>query len=181
MPADVRDAERRALFARLARDHAAAAFGLARRLLGQEAEAEDLVQEAFLRAWRGLGRFRREADPKTWLFRILVNAGRDRLRRRRVRSQPPPAPGRSALDPAVQLAEAEALERVWDEVERLPPRQRECLLLRARAGLSTSEIAEILGIGPGGVKSHLLAARRTLLLRLGGAGLLRLGGEGDAR
>jgi RNA polymerase sigma-70 factor (ECF subfamily) len=165
--ADVDDAERRALFARLARDHAAQAFGVARRLLGGDAEAEDLVQEAYLRAWRGLARFRRQADLKTWLFRILVNAGRDRLRRRRVREVPPPQQDRPVEDPLRVLSSGEAVERIWGEVERLPARQRECLLLRVRAGFGVAEIALLLGIGAGGVKSHLLAARKALLARLG--------------
>lgn len=168
---DVDAGERRAAFVLLVRRHAAQAHGLARRLVG-EADAEDVVQEAFLKAWRALARFRGEAAPSTWLYRILVNTCRDRARRRPWRG----AGGESAanrLDPRAAANPAEAVagrdlaRRVWEAVDELPARQRECLVLRVRTGMSHREIGEVLGIRPGVAKLHVVLARRALLARLG--------------
>jgi len=168
----VRQDERRAAFQRLVREHLVVLHGLARRLEPSSEDAEDLVQETLLRAWRGHGRFRREADVRTWFCRILINAGRDRWRRRvRQRrrdgasaSLPVPV---SPPDPAGRVLEREALARVLHAVEVLPRRQRECLLLRTRAGFSHREIGRLLAIREGVVKLHLVHARKTLRRRFG--------------
>ena len=170
--AEVDELARRATFARLVRREATIALGVARRLLGDPGEAEDLVQEAFLRAWRHIERLAPEAPARPWFYRILINAGRDRLRRRSVRRREPVRDRRSQgerhePDPASAVAGRELLDRVRTAVERLPLRQRECLLLRTQAGLSYREVAELLGISEGVVKGHLVHARRTLLRRFG--------------
>jgi len=165
--ADVEQDERRLAFARLVRDHAGVLHGVASRLLATPADAEDAVQETFLRAWRGLAAYRHEAAARTWLFRILLNACHDRRRRFRLRrlerSAPPPRPA----DPARSTARRDLLDRVFGAVDELPLRQRECLLLRVQAGLSYEEIADLLGIGVGTVKTHLVQGRRALLRRFG--------------
>lgn len=131
------------------------------------ADAEDLFQETFLRAWRGIRKFRGEAEISTWLFRILINAEHDRRRKR----HPPPrqaaTPAGRKVDPAEALARREILDRVLTAVGRLPRRQRQSLLLRARAGLGIKEISEVMEIKPAAVKSHLAAARRKLLRQFG--------------
>ncbi len=159
--ADVRYREQRVAFQRLVREHLVVLHGLARRLGPTPADAEDLVQETLLRAWRALGRFRSDADPKTWLYRILVNASRDRWRRRAkaMRRAHPPRP---APDPEGTTIERDAVARVLAAVDTLPRRQRECLLLRVRAGLTHREIATLLGIRAGVVKLHLVHARKKL-------------------
>ncbi len=156
--------EDRRVFARLVREHAGVLPALARRLAGDAAEAEDLVQETYLRAWRGLPRFRAEARFRTWLCRILLNVARDHHRRR------PPVPGagapaREGPDPAEGLARRDLLRRVLSAVDALPPRQREALLLRVQGGLSYREIAKVLGIRRGVVREHLVRARKKLLAR----------------
>lgn len=162
---DVHADERRQAFERLVTEHAGRIHGLARRL-GPAGEAEDLVQETFVRAWRGIHRFRREAELGTWIYRILLNACRDRFRRRA--RQLASAPERTPpSDPAVAAQRRELVDRVFLAVGQLPPRQREALLLRTKAGLSYAEIASVMGVRTGSVKSHLVAARRTLVARFG--------------
>ena len=169
---EAQELARRATFARLVRREAPAALGVARRLVGDAGEAEDLVQEAFLRAWRKLEGLKPEVKVRPWFYRILINAGRDHLRRRKVRRrQPRPErrepSARHQPDPASAAAGRDLLARVHAAVGELPLRQRECLLLRARAKLSTAEVAELLGITEGVVKGHLVHARRKLLQHLG--------------
>lgn len=160
--ARVRDEERRAWFQGLVRDHLVVLHGLARRLGPSAEDAEDLVQETLLRAWRSARRFRGDADPRTWLYRILLNLARDRWRRDARRMRRPDVARPSPADPADRGTQREAVSRVMEVVRGLPARQRECLLLRVRAGLPHRDIAELLGIRPGVVKLHLVHARRTL-------------------
>lgn len=163
VPADVKEEDRRRAFGRLVREHAVILHGLARRLATHPEDAEDLVQETFLRAWKDRGRFRGDADIGTWLYRILLNVCLDRRRRHARLLRWGRAPRRPPPDPLRQAARRDLLDRVFEAVAGLPGRQRECLLLRVRAGLSYREVAEVMGIGEGGVKSHLVQARRTLL------------------
>ena len=164
---DVRDRERRVAFARLVRDHATSLYGVACRLLPRPADAEDAVQETLLGAWRSLDRFRGEAAPRTWLFRILLNACNDRFRRSALQKRERPTERSLPADPARRTARQDLVDRVFDAVDELPRRQRECLLLRVRAGLAYTEIAELLEIGVGSVKTHLVKGRRALVRRFG--------------
>ena len=158
--------EERAEFERLVTCHSASIYRLALRLTESPADAEDLVQETFLRAWRGIRRFRGESRYRTWLVRILLNAAANRRRALGRAAPPEPPPGPNG-DPAEATVRRELLRRVLDAVQALPRRQRETILLRARGGLSLDEIAEVLGIGKGVVKVHLHRARRKLLRRFG--------------
>ena len=158
--------EDREEFERLVAGHSAAIYRLALRITGSPADAEDLVQETFLRAWRGIRRFRGEARFRTWLTRILLNANANRRRSLARPAPPEPPPGPNG-DPAEATARRDLLGRVLDAVHSLPRRQRETILLRARAGLSVAEVAEVLGIGKGVVKVHLSRARRKLVRRFG--------------
>jgi RNA polymerase sigma-70 factor, ECF subfamily len=133
------------------------------RVLGSEDEARDLSQEAFLKAYRGLGSFKREARFSSWLYQIALNLCRDRLRRRRGRtmvsldeldeggaqlSAAPP----SALD----LVETRDLQRtVAAAVAGLPEEQREVIVLKEYQGLTFLEIAEILDVPISTVKTRL--------------------------
>lgn len=156
---------RKARFERLVNEHAATALALARRLLPTAEDAEDAVQETFLKAWRGLPRFRAEAKVSSWVYRILVNTCRDRLRR--TLRQAGPRDAAHPTDPSRAAAGRDLVARVLSAVEGLPRRQRECLLLRVRAELTYREIGEVLGISAGVVKLHLVAARKSLVLRFG--------------
>lgn len=159
--------ESRDRFDRLVKEHGPAVYRLAARLSPCREDAEDLLQETFLRAFKGLARFRGDSSPRTWLYRILLNLSRSRRR-------PPPA-GRgaeeqaapSAGDPARTTARRDLVARLLAAIGRLPRRQREAILLRVRGGLSYGEIAEVMGIRKGAVKAHLVQARRKLLARFG--------------
>ncbi len=137
-------------------------YALAFRLVGDRYEAEDVVQEAYLRMFRGLAGFREEARFETWMHRIVVNTALNDLRRR----------GRfgevlrdEVLDvPVPDQAEQRAVDR--DALERglavLPPGQRTVLVLKDVYGLSCREIGQELGIEEGAVKVRLHRARKRL-------------------
>ncbi len=139
---------------------------LSARILGSIEAAEDVVQEAYVRAYRSLteGRFERRASVRTWLYRIVVNAAID-ARRERVRRlaqikrdfAPEPLAGEHASAEArLALAELNA----W--LFALPDEQRLAILLTAVEGLSASEAGEILGCSEGAVEQRLVRARVTL-------------------
>jgi RNA polymerase sigma-70 factor (ECF subfamily) len=159
--------EERAVFARLVREHGRALFALASRLAARPSDAEDLYQDALLRAWRGLPGFRGDGSARTWLFRILVNAWRSARPRLVPASLDREPAGAESADPLRATSRRDLVARVLAAVDELPRRQRETLLLRARGGLGYDEIAAVMGIRRGAVKSHLVLARRKLLARFG--------------
>lgn len=137
--------------------HRDRAVGLAWRLAGGDAAAaEDIAQEAFLRAYRGLGQFREEAKMSTWFYRILTNEAQRHLRWRWVRQRvagempaDPPDPRPAATgDPKLR-------ERVAHAVADLPRGQREVFVLVHLEGFTVSEAAAITGCAAGTIKSHL--------------------------
>ena len=133
------------------------------RVLGATEDSRDLCQEVFLKAYRALGTFKREARFSSWLYQIALNACRDRLRRRRGRTpislddltlaaQEPLQAGPSALD----LVEARDLARaVQAAMARLPHEQREVIALKEYQGLTFVEIAEALDVPVSTVKTRL--------------------------
>jgi RNA polymerase sigma-70 factor (ECF subfamily) len=158
-------------FAELVTMHAARVFGALRRFgLGEE-EADEVAQEVFLRAWRGLARFEERAQFSTWLYRIAFNeAQRRRSRRVLPRAQADP----DGEDPIVALAEAaehgpdaQALshefERILDRaLAQLPTEWRDAVVLRDVEGLSTAEAADIAGVRQAAFKSRLHRGRLQL-------------------
>lgn len=133
------------------------------RIVGSDDEALDLCQETFLKAYRGLGSFKREARFSSWLYQIALNLCRDRLRRKRGKTwvslddledgaAAPQTPGPTALD----LVEARDLSRtVAVAVAALPEEQREVIVLKEYQGLTFLEIAEVLGLPMSTVKTRL--------------------------
>ena len=122
-------------------------LGVARRLLGSHADAEDAVQRALLQCYLGAGTYRSEWAVSTWLYRILTNVCMDELRRRKSRSgelEPPARPD----PPGEHLDLRRALGRV-------PTEARVLLALRYVNGLSYGELAKIRGISINTVKSQL--------------------------
>lgn len=158
-------------FEALYRRHSARVHGVVLRLAGwQRARAEDLVQEAFLRAWQALPGWRGEAAFGTWLHRLAVNVALMELRARRVR---PALDGDDddALDalaapepPGHAAALAIDLERA---VATLPPRARAVLVLHDIEGWTHGEIGAALDMATGSSKSQLHRARGLLRARLG--------------
>ena len=134
------------------------------RVLGSDEEASDLAQEAFLKAYRGLGRFKREAQFSSWLYQIALNLCRDRLRRQRTRQLVSfeALAERGALRPSVagpsahELVEARDLSRlVAEAVAELPEEHREVIVLKEYQELTFLEVAEILELPVSTVKTRL--------------------------
>jgi len=152
--------------------HAERVYRLAYRLAGNDAEARDIVQEAFLRAFRRIHRFRRQSAFTSWLHRITVNIGIDRMRHARRRPAVPLAedapgadrlPGRpEEVGPEAAAARRELSERIRRVVATLSPRLAAVVLLRYGEGLSYAEVGEALGLPVGTVKSRLNRAHELL-------------------
>ncbi len=179
-PAVGTERDREQAFAALVASHRDRALGLAWRLVGGDAAAaEDVVQDAFVRAWRALPRFRGDAQMGTWLYRIVVRQAANHRRWRAVRDRfareraaDPPAWGTpSTGDPVLRRRVAEALDA-------LPRLQREAFVLVALEGFTAGEAAGMMGRAEGTVKSHLHRARTALRGRL--ADLADATAEGDA-
>lgn len=156
---------------RLVLEHLPAALRFATRLTGDPDRAEELVQEALLRVVRRWTSFRGEAAFRTWFFQIVINGFRDSLSVSAPEMvsvderQADLADSNEAGPPQAAMA-AELAQLIAHEVSRLPPRQREVLVLIVYEGLSTHEVAEVVGISEGNVHSNLSAARTRLKSRL---------------
>jgi len=156
-------------FALVVRAHGDAVHGFVlRRVGGARALAEDLTQEAFLRAWRGRRSFRGETSMRGWLCAIAANVVRDHARRERRRPAEVATPEWFDVpdlsgDASSGLAEHEGLDRLRTALAALPANQREMVLLRERDGLTYAEIAAALGCPVGTVMSGLSRARARLL------------------
>ena len=167
-----RDGDREA-FEELVRRHAGRLYAVVLRFLGDPAEAEEVTQEAFLRAWRGIGRFRGGSRFFTWLYRIGLNEAK-RLGARRPRAgrvvsledDPIPEAPDWSEEPEVRMGQSEVRGVLDDAIRRLPFEYRATIVLRDVEGLSTKEAAEIMDLGEAAFKSRLhrarLAVRRAL-------------------
>jgi RNA polymerase sigma-70 factor (ECF subfamily) len=137
---------------------------IARRLLGNADDAEDLVQDAFVRALERLHTFDDNRDFAPWFFRLLINTGlnaRKARARRTMEPEPPDLP--SPADGPLQLLERlEVRERFTAALDALSPRQRLIVSMFEVDGLTTAEIADALGITPETVRWHHHQARRVL-------------------
>jgi RNA polymerase sigma-70 factor (ECF subfamily) len=164
-------AGRREAFDLLVERHRRGVYQLSYRFTGNHADAADLSQEVFVRAYRAIGHFRRDSSFGTWLYRIAVNAGLTRA----AASRPAPAPLEAArhvpadVDPPDESVIREERRRlVKAAVGALPPRQRATLILRVYHGMSLEEIAQVLGRSVGTVKANLFFALRNLKTSLTG-------------
>jgi RNA polymerase sigma-70 factor, ECF subfamily len=158
-------------FAQLVMMHADRVYGALRRFGLTESEADEVAQEVFVRAWRGLARFQERARFSTWLYRIAFNEAQRRLARR-----PPPRaePDDEHDDPVVALPEspqlgpeAQTLDREFEQtleraLDQLPPDWRAAVVLRDIEGLSTQAAAEIIGVRQAAFKSRLHRGRMQL-------------------
>jgi RNA polymerase sigma-70 factor (ECF subfamily) len=143
-------------------------YTLAVRLTAHEEDARDVVQEAYLRAWKGLDRFRGDAQFSTWMYRITANAAYTTVkRRRRLRSEP-----LDLVEDVIELrpeaqpeeaAETQALlAKLSGALEQLPPKLRVLVVLKDVYGLSHEEIGEELGISLAAAKVRLHRGRKKL-------------------
>ena len=152
----------------LVEEHRREVYRLAHRLLGNHADADDLAQEAFLRIYRSLRRFRGESAFRTYLTRVVLNLAADRRKARRARPEVPmdEVPDRESrrADPAEPgLIGREALRRA---VDLLPPRQRETLVLRIFQEMKFREIAGVMGCTVGTAKAIFFHALKGLKGRI---------------
>lgn len=153
---------------RLVDAHLGRSVGLAGRILGDQAEAEDVAQEAFLRLWRQADRWRPDARVGTWLYRVIHNLCVDRLRvRRRLVGEeslpdlPDPQPG-----PMQTHHQAQVSSQVQAAVDALPERQRTAITLVHHMETGNIEAAEIMGVSVEALESLLGRGRRTLREKL---------------
>jgi RNA polymerase sigma-70 factor, ECF subfamily len=166
-------------FETLAGVHVDRLYAVVLRFVGDGCEAEDVVQETLLRAWRGIGRFQGRAMVFTWLYRIAVNeCNRALERRQRRRATIPvdeeavqvPAPPREG--PASRAEQRELREALELAIAKLAPPYRTALVLRDVEGLSTREAAKIVGVGEAAFKSRLHQARLKVRASVGDAALV---------
>lgn len=147
------------------------AFRYAARVLGDPAEAEDVVQEAMLRLWKQAPEWRAgEAKVSTWLYRVVTNLCTDRLRRRRERVplDAIPDPADEAPGVLAGIMAADRARHLEAALCRLPERQRQAVVLRHLEGLANPEIAEIMDIRLEAVESLTARGRRGLSAALEG-------------
>ena len=159
-------------FEELVRVTYADTYTLAYRLTGDEEDARDVVQESYLRAFRGLKRFRGDAQFTTWLYRITANCAstqlgrRSRHRHEELDDDAPLADERPEIDPELRASAESDRERVSAALLALPPRLRAVVVLRDVYDLPHEAIAEELGISEAAAKVRLHRARRKLRERL---------------
>lgn len=137
------------------------------RLLGNVADAEDVAQETFLRAWKNAGTYQPRARARTWLLAIAHNLAIDRLRRRKTRREEASgdeddAFGPSSQEPAGLLLRKQTALEVARALAALPERQKMAVLLCHEQGLTLAEIADVLGSSSEAVESLLARGRRAL-------------------
>jgi RNA polymerase sigma-70 factor (ECF subfamily) len=150
-------------FESLVRRHQRSALSTARRFLADEAQAEDVVQEAFLKVLAGARRYRPAATFRTYLCNVVWRLCVDAYRRKKpLRLADTPLPAQRSLDPQADALRREVSRTVQDEVAKLPHRQRMALVLKHFEGMSYDEIAQALDCTPRAVDSLLIRARRTL-------------------
>jgi RNA polymerase sigma-70 factor (ECF subfamily) len=162
-------------FRSLVERHSRSVFRLAYRMTGNEQDAEDVVQEAFIRAYKQLGRFESRANFGTWLYRITANCSVDLMRAKKSRHDISRA---ESLDAAEQmpagdlpgperLAEsAEVQARVREALQDLSPLERAAFTLRHYEGRSIDEISRTLGLGTSAAKHSVFRAVKKLRLAL---------------
>jgi RNA polymerase sigma-70 factor (ECF subfamily) len=159
-------------FETLVATHSAAIFAYLWRLLRDPADAEDCLQDTFLRAYRAYGRLDGHPSPQAWLYRIATNVARTRLKQRgreAVRT--------AALDPelvaagpgpAEQAGQTALLAAVAAAVDALPPHQRAALILRQYQGLSYQQVAAVLDCTAEAARANVYQALKKLRMEVGG-------------
>lgn len=163
----------REAFEELVRRHADRLYAVVLRFVADGEEAQDVTQEAFLRAWRSIGRFRGQSQFFTWLYRIGINEAKRRAGRRppaelfaSLEDDPMPEAPDWSEAPQLRLEQSDLREVLERAIRELPLRYRATVILRDVEGLSTREAAEVMELSEAAFKSRLhrarLAVRRSL-------------------
>lgn len=163
-------------FREIVERHQGYAFALAFRILCENEEAKDVVQESFIRVWAHRADYRTEMKFTTWLYAIVVHLSVDLLRARQRRERIFLRAGESvecsgraeANDPAVQAGNRDLAEQIRRIAENLPAKQRIVFTLRDLQDQTVEEVAAIAGISVGSVRSHLCSARAAIRMKLQG-------------
>jgi len=153
--------------------HSRAVFRLAWRMTGNEPDAEDMVQETFLKAWKQIGKFDGRASFATWLYRICANCSLDHIRAAKRKQDLLPAGDDEAADPFAQLAAAtpsperlalssEITARLLPALNELSEMERVAFVMRHYEGVGIEEISVALGVQPGAAKHSVFRAVQKL-------------------
>lgn len=157
-------------FARLAEDQAGFVYNVAYRMMGNQHDAEEVAQDAFVSAYRARDRFRGDAQPTTWLYRITVNAALMRLRRDKRRREMtvsedarPDSPTSDWSElPVASAMNSELGDRIKQAIEDLPEDLQTAVVLRDVQGLSNEEASDVLEISISALKARLHRGRVAL-------------------
>ena len=174
-------------FEALVLDNQKKVYNLALKMTGNEEDALDLSQEAFIKAYSSLKKFRAESRFSVWLYRLTYNICIDFLRKKKRKPELPltltdqdgdfldlEIPD-TRYEPASEAEKRELREVVTDSIDSLPDKYREIIVMREMTGMSYDEIARSLGINEGTVKSRLSRARQSLVSILNGYGTFSYG------
>lgn len=151
-------------------------YGLAYQYTRNHADAEDVSQTAFVKVFRSIGTFKTGSSLNAWLYRVVVNTAIDHIRKRPfypdTLARPEEAGTASGSPDPARTAEAALLRKKLDAaLDRISERERAAFLLRFDHGLNLQEIADVLDVTVGSVKSYLFRSGRKLRRELSGAGL----------
>ena len=157
-------------FAEIAEKHAGFVYNVAYRMMGNQHDAEEVAQDAFVSAYRARDRFRGDAQPTTWLYRITVNAALMRLRKDKRRKEStvpedaqPDVPSNDwTQSPVATAMNSELRDRIQQAIDRLPPDLKAAVVLRDVQGLSNEEAADVLEITVSALKARLHRGRVAL-------------------
>ncbi len=159
-------AGKRGAFEHLVGQHQKLVWHIVYRMTGNNADAEELAQETFLRVARTLGQFRFESKLSTWIGRVAYSVAVRYLERRRVElddaADHEHAPDHATDGPQQTTARMQTAQTVNHALSQLPPLPRTIVSLFYQEGYKVAEIARITGVPDGTVKSHLARARKTL-------------------
>lgn len=153
-------------FETIVREYQSFAYALSFRFLRQQEEAEDVVQEAFIRLWKNMYKYKPEIKLSTWLYRIITNLCLDYLKsnyaRQKINQQDMKLLSEmKSYDQADKALRAEELNTLIQEIaSELTPKQKAVFILRDLEGLSVEEVCSILSLSAGSIKSNLYYARK---------------------
>jgi len=140
------------------------------RMLGSNAESDDVVQESFVLAWQRMGELADGASVRSWLMRIVTNKAIDRMRVRKqhldIDDWDAPAPQNRAPEHVVEVAMQ--IDALSSALQRLPEQQRRCWIMKEVGGASYAEIADDLDLPVSTVRGQLARARQTLVTEMEG-------------